>query len=175
MELYNAETLYVGIDPGLDGAVAAISNEAVVGIWDTPSLEIKSNAKTKSGKAKTRRVYVPSQMTKILKDLIDKYRVAVCLELVHSMPKQGVASQFSLGRGMGLWEGIVAALSIPIYQVAPTKWKKTMGLKGDDKNASIVQACQLFPEAAGYFTRKKDHGRAEALLLAVYLRQNNGQ
>jgi crossover junction endodeoxyribonuclease RuvC len=170
------ENLYIGIDPGLDGAVAALSEGGdVLGIWDAPTLEVNGNGKTAKGNKKKKRLYLPAQMVQILKDLTAKGKARVCLELVHSMPKQGVASQFSLGHGVGLWEGIIAGLELPIVQVPPTKWKKIMlhGLAGDDKNASIVQALRLYPCAAEFLTLKKHDGRAEALLMAGYLRDQH--
>jgi hypothetical protein len=47
------------------------------------------------------------------------------------------------------------------------------GLAGDDKNASIVQALRLYPCAAEFLTLKKHDGRAEALLMAGYLRDQH--
>ena len=41
-----------------------------------------------------------------------------------------------------------------------------MGLKGKDKEASRLRSQQLWPSAD--LRKKKDHGRAEALLLAWY-------
>lgn len=52
-----------------------------------------------------------------------------------------------------------------VDQVRPTVWKRALGL-GKDKEASRLKAMQLFPSAD--LRRKKDQGRAEALLLAVY-------
>ena len=67
--------LYLGIDPGLTGAVAAIDNEyGAVMFWDTPIIEMtKTKKKTVvdviSGKAagkKIKRDVLPAQMAQIL-------------------------------------------------------------------------------------------------------------
>lgn len=50
----------------------------------------------------------------------------VGIELVHSMPKQGVASTFKFGVGYGILQGICGALRIPIIFVTPQEWKKEM-------------------------------------------------
>jgi crossover junction endodeoxyribonuclease RuvC len=99
--------------------------------------------------------------------------VFAVLEAVHSMPKQGVASSFSFGRGLGIWEGILSALAVPYVKVAPQTWKKVMMADAphDNKDASRIIASRLFPQMEGYFTRKKDHNRAEALLMAEYGRR----
>jgi len=52
-----------------------------------------------------------------------------------------------------------------VYDGAPQIWKKAFSL-GKDKEQTRLRAQQLFPGTA--LRRKKDHGRAEALLLALY-------
>ena len=51
-------------------------------------------------------------------------------------------------------------------------WKRALGL-GKDKEQARLRAMQLF--AGADLRRKKDHGRAEALLLAWYGWQTVGQ
>lgn len=159
--------LYIGIDPGLDGAVAAIDEHgSIISLQDTPTLIVKKGAGTK-------RAYAETAMVTILEALdtqISKGNITVVgIENVHSMPGQGVTSMFSMGTGFGLWLGILAALRLRHVRVEPTKWKKAMGIpSGSAKDESIVRAVRLFPTAP--LSRKKDHGRADALLLAEYLR-----
>jgi len=54
-------------------------------------------------------------------------------------------------------------LALPYTPVRSVVWKKTFGL-GKDKEQARLRAQQLFPAAD--LRRKRDHGRAEALLLA---------
>jgi crossover junction endodeoxyribonuclease RuvC len=161
-----AAMVYIGIDPGLDGAVAAITSKREVFVWDTPTLTTKSGGKN-------RRRYIPAQMVHILRSAAELgVQQIVALELVHAMPKQGVASMFNMGRGLGLWEGIVAALGLPLIQVSPQVWKKAMlGGAGADKTASRIVAARLFPHDCHLFSRVKDDGRAEAALMAQYVRE----
>jgi len=42
---------------------------------------------------------------------------------------------------------------------------------GKEKDASRLKAIQLFPLSASNLSRKKDHGRADALLIAAYYRR----
>ena len=154
--------LYIGIDPGLDGAVGFVHTH--VGTVRTPTIKV--------GK---RRQYRVQEMAQILQDCVPVggppwyYRFAV-LESVHSMPKQGVASSFSFGRGFGLWEGILVALGIPYLLVAPQTWKATM-LRDmpKDKNAAKLQASRLWPDLG-----RLSDGEAEALLMAEYGRRLQG-
>ena len=39
---------------------------------------------------------------------------------------------------------------------------------GKEKDASRVKAMQLYPQIADQLSRKKDHGRADALLMAAW-------
>jgi hypothetical protein len=52
----------------------------------------------------------------------------------------------------------------------PSVWKKYFGLK-HDKNASRTLGLRHFPQAP--LARVKDHDRAEALLLALYLKEQH--
>jgi crossover junction endodeoxyribonuclease RuvC len=87
----------------------------------------------------------------------------VIIEQSQAMPGQGTRSMFTCGYGYGLWVGIFSALQVPYTPVRPAVWKKAFSL-GKDKEQSRLRAQQLFPAAD--LRRKRDHGRAEALLLA---------
>lgn len=89
------------------------------------------------------------------------------VELVGAMPGQGVSSMFNFGRAVGVVHGVLAASRVPFIQVTPSAWKRRMGLPAE-KEAARARALQLFPAVAASFARKKDHGRAEAALLAWY-------
>ena len=92
-----------------------------------------------------------------------------------AMPRQASTSTFATGRGQGIIEGLLTGLSIPYEMVDSAKWKKAMGIPaGSDKGASRVMAMRLFPHLADRLGRVKDDGRAEALLLAEYLRRIRG-
>jgi len=87
------------------------------------------------------------------------------------MPGQGVSSVFSFGKSAGIIEGILAAEKIPMVLVTPQKWKKRAGIIGKEKDAARTLALQLYPQIASHLDRKKDVGRADALLIAHFGRQ----
>ena len=89
------------------------------------------------------------------------------IERAQAMPKQGSSSGFKYGRAVGALEGIVAACRLPLTIAEPTAWKKFHGLRGRDKELSRAKAIQLFPNSHALFARKRDHGRAEAALIAL--------
>ena len=78
-----------------------------------------------------------------------------------SMPRQGVSSTFKYARAVGSIEATVACCEIPMTVV------EIHGLRGVDKAASRQRALQLFPAARAFFYGRKDHGRAEASLIAL--------
>jgi crossover junction endodeoxyribonuclease RuvC len=90
------------------------------------------------------------------------------IEHAQAMPKQGASSGFKYGRAVGALETVITLCAIPIEIVSPGVWKRSFHLIGPDKEQSRQRALELFPAAHAFFTRRKDHGRAEAALLAVY-------
>ena len=163
---------FIGIDPGQSGAVAMINSRGdIVSLQDTPVIHIKQGKKNRTK-------YVESQMATILDNMRSSHstgKLEAVIEAVHAMPAQGVTSMFSMGMGFGLWVGILAALRIPYRKVEPVVWKRAIGIvAGSSKNASIIRAQQAFPGVS--FRKDKGRvdtldGRADALLLAEYLRK----
>jgi len=84
------------------------------------------------------------------------------------MPKQGIASAFTFGAGLGSILATVQTLRLPLELVTPATWKRALGL-GAEKRASLDKARLLFPSAP--LDLAKHDGRAEALLIA-YWRQS---
>jgi crossover junction endodeoxyribonuclease RuvC len=158
--------IYIGIDPGLHGAVGVITEDGSAQVFDTPTMVI-------AGK-KDKNVYNEVAMAQLLTKIVVHYitNSLVVLENVHSMPRQGVASSFTFGMGLGIWKGIIATLGLPLEMPSPQRWKKEILTdQGKEKDASRAKAIQLFPSIAEQFARVKDDGRAEAMLLAEYGRR----
>lgn len=160
--------IVIGIDPGLDGALVALvrGSDATITVLDTPTLTVQ-------GPKGNKREYNLASMSEMVRSLaVPGTRAFV--EKVHSMPGQGVRSMFSMGVGLGAWLGILAGLQIPYELVTPQRWKKALlPDMGKDKDASRLRAIQLFPAHANLFARKKDDGRADAMLIAEYGRRQH--
>ena len=169
--------LFLGIDPGLSGAVAVIWPTGVE-FFDTPTMQIKVGASLKNQMDPAACSLLISTITKAHRD-----DCLITLEKVAPMPsfkvqrkgeepqeqKMGVTSAFNFGMGFGIWIGVCAASLIPYQLVHPLTWKKfLMRDMQKGKDASRMKASSLYPLAAKDLTRVKDHGRAEALLLAHY-------
>lgn len=140
----------LGIDPGLSGACAFYFPGEPEGLT-AEDLPIAGNEIDAAQFARRLRQMRPT--------------VAI-IERVNAMPKQGVASTFKFGQAYGTVRGIVQGLDIPLHLKTPATWKKHFNLSAD-KEAARALAIRLWP-ACTAFSRKKDHGRAEAALLARY-------
>ena len=90
------------------------------------------------------------------------------IERAGAMPKQGLSSTFKYGRATGAIEAAITLCSIPIEIVEASAWKRFWHLPGKDKEGGRQRALQLFPAAHAALARKRDHGRAETTLIALY-------
>jgi crossover junction endodeoxyribonuclease RuvC len=145
--------IYIGIDPGASGAVAFIGIDEI-NVFD----------------------FDEGDALGFLKFIRQGHTCKAVIEKVSAMPGQGVSSTFKFGTNFGQWIGRLEALGIPFDFVTPQKWKKAIFdsmPKGDVKEMSRDRAIRLFPEMALHLKRKKDHNRAEALLLAEYARRTD--
>ena len=151
--------LFIGIDPGLTGAVAGIDSAGdVVLLDDLPTIH--------RGKGRVKRELDPAGLAHILRPLTGDPSTVI-VEAVASRPGQGVASVFSLGHTLGAIVGVLAALGMGYQLTPPGTWKKAMQVSSD-KDAARATASRLFP--AVDLRRKRDHNQAEALLMAAYAR-----
>lgn len=102
---------YIGIDPGLKGGIAVITDESKY-IHPMP---VNENG----------------ILVKDLRDIIlytekvnDKF---IIIEKVHAMPKQGVTSMFTFGKGYGAIIAVVEMLGYPYQLVTPQAWELFTG------------------------------------------------
>ena len=142
----------IGIDPGKGGGIAVISID-------------------------THEVIDVTAMPDTLADIssfIEKYKDAesAYIEVVHSMPKQGVASTFTFGQFYGYVQMAVTCHKIRCIDVLPSKWQQELGVKpkkgesyASHKNRLKGMAQQLFPK------EKVTLKNADSLLIAEYGRK----
>lgn len=146
----------LGVDPGISGALAVV--EVIGGVpvlvdaCDMPSVGTGAKARVDIlAAARWIREHAPS---------------TAYVERAQAFPGQGASSGFSYGRAVGAIEAVVALCAIPMILVEASGWKRRLHLPGKDKEAARQKALQLFPRTTPVW-RKRDHGRAEAALIAV--------
>ena len=142
--------LYIGIDPGKSGGVAIIYDDNLY-----------------TGKCPNT-VHDMVEEVKVPLDIMAIPKSKAVIELVHSMPGNGVKSMFTFGQNYGTWLGIMAALKIPYDIVPPGKWMKHYGSMPKDKKARKNKLKQLAQQA--WPTHRITLATADAVLIAMYSR-----
>jgi hypothetical protein len=148
----------IGIDPGLDGAIARLSSKSLA-IFDVPAVKARSRG---------REVNLPALRDIVLKLEEEPFSIElVVIEKNASRPNEGGAS----GRKSGIVEGILLGaftmMDAKILRVTPNSWKKSLRLTSD-KEYSRTRAIEEFPKYHELFSLKKHHNRAEAALMTLY-------
>lgn len=142
--------IWIGIDPGKSGAIAALSVHGV---------DLCRCDQTERD--------ISDWLLDVLP--MDRRFVFALLEQVSAMPKQGVSSTFKFGQSYGFLRGVLIAHDVPFETVTPVKWQTAMKCRsGGDKNVTKARAQELYPR------EKVTHAVADALLLATYCRQMRG-
>lgn len=150
--------IHIAIDPGITGAIAAVDDQAqLVLCADLPVI--------RSGKL----AWIDANdLTELLLAACNGRPTRITVERSQAMPGQGVSSTFCIGVVLGSILAACQRIAVPLDLVTAAAWKRAMGLDSQ-KSASLDRARLLFPTAG--LDRKKDHNRAEALLLAEYSRR----
>lgn len=154
--LLDRQRILLGIDPGLSGAVAwfwpAVN---AIRADDMPRVDNEVNA---------------AQLAAWLRDVRPD---CVFMEDAWSRPNDGHMQAFRFGQSFGAVKGVLAALGLPYSLVRPQLWKRDLRLT-PDKEQSRALAIRTWPES-DCFRRVRDHGRAEAALIALWgSRRTNG-
>jgi len=159
--------IFIGIDNGLSGGLAAYDRDTgELRITPMPVIGVKTAKGNKN----------EYDIQEIIRwfDQLPKGPQMVVLEKAQAFPGQGVVSMFSVGRGFGIMEGILASRKWPYTIVSPKTWQKRMfeGVAhSDTKQASALVAQRLFPDTRFVATErsKKLHdGITDATMMAVY-------
>ena len=152
--------IVVGIDPGLNGAIAVLQDKKVLSITDMPVMA--------DGK-KNKRQLNNAQLAEILrKNTSEGDEISIVVEQVNAMPGQGVTSMFNFGQTFGAIKGVCAALQLPIFFVRPSKWKKYFELINSSKDSSRTKAIEMYPYLSDQLAKKKDVNKSDAILIARF-------
>lgn len=155
--------MWLGIDPGLDGAIGVLRDDDTLAVHDIPTLKVGS-----AGKRVVDHAALATLLDTIHRDGCPALAV---VEAVASSPQQGVASAFSFGQCYGTIVGALAAHFVPIRMVTPPSWKRALRIAaGSNKDVSRRRASEIFPRSAHLWPLVKHDGRAEAALIAWHCR-----
>lgn len=150
----NAPARVLAIDPGISGAVCCVGR----------------------GKLDVRRDFKSlADIAQAVSDLSGDADSAV-VEFVHSRPGEGTVSVFSFGRSTGVAFGSLLCSGYgtkkPLVECHPIKWqnffRSLLGIQKGEIFDSRAIATKLLPGFEKLFSRKKDHGTADAVLIALH-------
>ena len=99
--------IYLGIDPGLNGALAILDNTSSV----RPSAFTFTSILDMKGWI-------------IQEDLASG--VFATIEGIHAISRQRAADTFARGQNLGEWLGLLTGLGIPYQLIPPQRWQKEM-------------------------------------------------
>ena len=158
-----------GVDPGLSGAIVTLLDGEPGPILDMPTFD--------NGTANEVDAAAIARFVRGVRAEHAGAHVSACIERVRAMPStgkgeqrrtMGAQSSFNFGDGFGQVKSAFRVLGIQPVLVESRSWKTHMGLIGTDKDAARVLAIKRFPSVAKQLERKKDSGRADAMLIALW-------
>ena len=152
--------IIIGVDPGFGGAIAKLYESGGPVVQDMPT------APNPKGKTELSLHDVFAALS------LGGHKATVWLEKVSSRPGQGVSSVWRFAQQVGAIEMAAVAHGHVLRYVTPATWKAYFGLSAD-KGVARSYAAKRFPEIASLFSRVKDDGRAEALLIALYGKEHS--
>lgn len=149
-------SIYIGLDPGKKGAMA------IMGYSNT------------TGERYMMKI-IPFDPQEYIKTLKQFNGATVCIEHVHSLPREGVKSVWSFGQTYGWLLGVLDAVGLSYQTVPPNLWKKDFSLLRTEKKQSIEVCKRLFPGIELKRTdrcRNDDDNMADAALICEYARRH---
>jgi len=154
--------IFIGVDPGITGGLAALSEDN-----EPLALDFMPSETISTGRRQVSLI----QLNIWFQRVVEMGEIEmVTVEQVSSMPGNGAASMFSFGASFCAAYAVPTLLGLPLQFVRPSKWKRALELVGREKDYSRTLINQLYPQLN--LLRKKDIDRAEALLIALYGKKN---
>lgn len=154
---------YLGIDPGKDGALVVIDGAGRC------ASQVRTRDLLVEGE------YLPEVMADTLRSMVVEYLPAgAALELCAGRAGEGRGSMLTVGKGWGLWRGMLAALGVRTLVPAASRWTRMLrDVPGEGKARAIAYAAAHVPELelVGPRCRVPHSGLADAACLALYARK----
>lgn len=145
---------YIGIDPGVSGAMVVLNPDGSIVSMDNFSGWV--------------------QMSSVLRNYEGASDVLVGLEKVHGMPGMSVKSVSSFMANFGGYLALLDCFKVPYVLPPPRTWMAVvLGAfpKGESKPRALAYAQRRWPSLN---LKKSHHGIVDALCIAEYLIKTHG-
>ncbi|GLI59809.1 hypothetical protein VaNZ11_001775 [Volvox africanus] len=150
-----------------------------VRVWDMPVSAAELQKPTATGGISRRRLLhvagaramLASALASALPPPEEHRHVALYgyVEVPPILPGDGNISAYTSLWSTGAWLGLLTGMGFTVGSMPVRRWKQDMGLYGArSKDAGLALARVLFPRQARILKHKKNHGRADALLIAAW-------
>jgi len=166
----------VGVDPGLGGALVLLEQTAEERVRYVDCHDMPRTVRTAGAQKEVADCLVVKAL------LLQWQPHVVACEFTHAQPLKvmgaqrkgmGAVSAYNFGYSASVIETTTLVLGIELKLVSPQSWKATMGLRKQDKRASLAMAQRMFPTAPLQLV--KHEARAEAMLIAVHVLTKEGR
>lgn len=160
--------IYLGIDFGKEGALAAIKDDEVILLIDMP--------KRHADLIPILKRFQGANVTAAIEKVLTIYMPTKCRRCGMSYNKllQSGKSLVTSALGVGYTLALADVFLFDMRQIRTSEWQKSVGVHGKKgKKAHIEAAKKLFPSAELKKRNKMLDGRADALLMAHYLRSQH--
>ena len=156
--------IYLGIDPGAEGAIAIFDDLVLLHVFDTPIIKIEDQ-----------KIMDVNSALSTIGEYADKIDM-VFIEKVGARHGQGVKSMFSFGERFAEVKTLALMLTNDIHFITPQKWKGQAGLIGTDKKESAIKCSKIYPKKKELFVKENKRcksgfkmydGRGDAVLIGL--------
>jgi crossover junction endodeoxyribonuclease RuvC len=155
----------IGVDPGLSGCVVAMFGSEYVDHLQMPVIKTG-----KSGRVDAFEVacWIQGVCDYVAESRNHYSKPVVFVEIVGSMPGQGVSTTFAFGRAVGAIEAVFMAKGCPVELVAPQSWKKRAGMPKGEKDGARSKCVMLYPDIKDLRLKGKGQALGDAIMIALY-------
>lgn len=157
-------TVAIGIDIGLTGAIGFLFPDGAATVQDLPILDTDPKRIDAGKLLLLVREVIPEGSSAVA--AIEDIRVRRMGDRFTSH-----SSEHSLALSRGIVQAVLDVAGVRTELVQPLEWKRFYGLIGEEKDESRQKALHLYPDLAALLQRKKDHNRAEALLITRFVQR----
>lgn len=149
--------VYVGIDPGVNGALCVIWADGTIDAYKCPKQ--------------------PNKMFNIVNTIqnhcyIDEYELIVGIERVWTLPRDGRKGAFTFGMNYGMWLGILGSCNIEPILILPKQWQTILKRYKIPKDYQQKKR-KLKTIAQKLVKFKVTLATSDAILIAKYLKGGN--
>jgi crossover junction endodeoxyribonuclease RuvC len=155
----------LGIDGGMSGALAVLREDGRLWVADTPTYEHPTGGR----RLATTELLWAIDMAEADAAYLERGQEMMRVALDGTRRRQGHMYEYGFTNGQIQMACVVKLGDADVHIIEPQAWKRWCHLLGKDKEKSRELAIEWWPKYAGsYFSRKMDHNRAEAALIARY-------